>query len=213
MKDYVIWGGTGQAKVVHEALSGQGYNLSAIIDNRKITSPLTGVPILYGQTAFDEWLEQRGTLNGLLAVVAIGGGNGKDRLSLMRSLKKQGIEPISVVHHRAFIAKDATIGEGCQILAQSAVCTHAKLGDGVIINTAASVDHDCRIGAGAHIGPGAHLAGEITVGPNAFIGTGAVILPGLTIGEGATVGAGAVVTKPVADHMTMVGNPARIHKP
>lgn len=46
----------------------------------------------------------------------------------------------------------------------------------------------------------------------AFIGTGAIILPGVEIGEKAVVGAGTIVTKDVAPHVTVVGNPTRILK-
>ena len=46
----------------------------------------------------------------------------------------------------------------------------------------------------------------------ASIGANATILPGVVIGIGAMVGAGAVVTKNVPDHLTVVGNPAKILK-
>jgi acetyltransferase-like isoleucine patch superfamily enzyme len=43
----------------------------------------------------------------------------------------------------------------------------------------------------------------------ASIGTSATILCGVTIGENAIVGAGSVVTRDVADHAVVTGNPAR----
>ena len=50
----------------------------------------------------------------------------------------------------------------------------------------------------------------IVVERRATIGSGAVILGGVTIGAGAIVGAGAVVTKSVASHTVVAGNPARL---
>jgi len=44
---------------------------------------------------------------------------------------------------------------------------------------------------------------------NVWIGCGATILKGVTIGEGAVVAAGAVVTKDVAPHTLVAGNPAK----
>lgn len=43
----------------------------------------------------------------------------------------------------------------------------------------------------------------------AYIGAFSQIMPGVTIGEGALVAAGSVVTKSVAPHTVVGGNPAR----
>ena len=45
-----------------------------------------------------------------------------------------------------------------------------------------------------------------------WIGAKAIILPGVTVGEYSIVGAGAVVTKDVALHTIVVGNPAKFIK-
>lgn len=209
MREVVFWGATGQAKVLNEAISGTGFRLAALIDNRDVVSPLPGVPVLRGEPGLNDWLKQRPHHTDIHAVVAVGGAGGHDRLELMKVMLALGLKPLTVTHRTAFIANDAHIGAGCQIMAQAAVCTHVQLGNGVIINTSASVDHDCVIGDGCHIAPGAHLAGEVTVGNCVFIGTGAVVLPHLHIGDRAIVGAGAVVTKDVPAGITVIGNPAR----
>lgn len=46
----------------------------------------------------------------------------------------------------------------------------------------------------------------------AWIGARAIICPGVTIGEGSIVAAGAVVTKDVAPHTVVGGNPAKFIK-
>lgn len=207
-KKFILWGGTGQARVLHEALQQQGHHVVAIVDNARIVSPLPGVPILYGESGLKEWL--LGYAGGpLYGLVAIGGGRGQDRLNISKIFSSLGVMAYTLVHPYAFVAKDVCIGEGSQILAQSAVCTHVVIGKSVIVNTSASVDHDSQIGDGVHIGPGVKIAGEVHVGACAFIGTGAVVLPKLSIGSGAVVGAGAVVTKNVGSMEIVVGNPAR----
>ena len=205
----IFWGATGQAKVLNEALFGTDFRLVALVDNRDVPSPFPGVPVLKGEAGLDSWLYLRGGGNGLFAAVAVGGVRGRDRIELMDLLRARGLKPLTVIHRTAFVAADAQVGEGCQVMAQAAVCTHVQLASGVIVNTAASVDHDCLVGSGAHIAPGAHLAGEVTVGARAFIGAGAIVLPHLHIGEDAIVGAGAVVTKNVPPGVTVIGNPAR----
>jgi sugar O-acyltransferase (sialic acid O-acetyltransferase NeuD family) len=208
MKEVILWGGTGQARVLREALAHSGLRVVAIFDNQPIPSPFSDVPIYLGQEGFHSWLARRTAITELCACVAIGGNRGADRLSLLTWLQQQGVQPLTVVHPRAFVASDANIGNGAQILAMSAICSNATLGRAVIINTSASIDHDCVIGDGAHVGPGANLAGEVSVGEYAFIGAGAIVLPRLKIGRSAIVGAGAVVIRDVAADEVVAGNPA-----
>jgi sugar O-acyltransferase (sialic acid O-acetyltransferase NeuD family) len=208
MNDVVFWGATGQAKVLQEALIGTEYQLVALVDNRRTPSLWPNIPLLSGQLGLEEWLKKRGGIGNLYATVAVGGNRGKDRIELLDLLEIYGFKLLSIVHRTAFVASDVLMGEGCQILAQAAVCTNTRLGRGVIINTAASADHDCIIGNGVHLAPGARLAGEITVGNRTHIGIGALVLPRLHIGDDVTVGAGAVVTKDIPSGITVIGCPA-----
>ncbi|MBB5360687.1 sugar O-acyltransferase (sialic acid O-acetyltransferase NeuD family) [Rhodanobacter sp. ANJX3] len=208
MREVILWGGTGQARVLLEALSYDDFRVVAIFDNQPIPSPFPDIPIHYGQEGFHAWLASRTGATSLYACVAIGGSKGSDRLSLLQWLKQEGTQPLTVIHPRAFVAADAQIGEGSQILAMSAICSNVKLGSAVIVNTNASIDHDCVIGDGVHIGPGATLAGEVCVEEYGFVGAGAVLLPRLKIGRSAIIGAGAVVTRDVAANEIVAGNPA-----
>lgn len=49
--------------------------------------------------------------------------------------------------------------------------------------------------------------GEVIIGNDVMIGANTTILPGVTIGDGAVVGAGSVVSKDVAPHTFVAGNP------
>ncbi|MCK6509340.1 acetyltransferase [Myxococcota bacterium] len=220
--EIIFWGGTGQSRVLRELFLQLGCHaprLVALVDNRVIPSPfqdMPNLPILHGQRGLEAWLRQRAEdqkytshTAPLFFCVAIGGGHGKARLSISLQLRALGLLPFSAIHPYAFVALDAQIGEGCQMMAKASLCTCARIGDYTILNTASSVDHDCVIGAGVHIAPGATLAGEVVVGDHAFIGAGATILPRIQIGEDAVVGAGAVVTKDVAPRCVVVGVPAR----
>jgi sugar O-acyltransferase (sialic acid O-acetyltransferase NeuD family) len=209
-KDIVFWGATGHAKVLHEALAPTDIRLIALFDNRNLASPILPTPVFVGKAGFDTWLSlQPNSGADLLFAIAIGGARGRERLDLFDWVLGRGLSAHTIVHRAAYVAGDAHLGDGCQILAHATICTRARLGQTVIVNTAASVDHDCVVGDGVHIAPGARLTGQITVGACAFIGAGAVILPRLTIGDNAIVGAGAVVTRDVPAYVTVVGNPAR----
>ena len=210
MREILFWGATGQAKVLLEALQGTDIKLVALVDNREVPESVFGLPLLHGEKGLDKWLSGRDNLADLHFAIAVGGDRGRDRLMLMDLLRDRGLYALSIVHRTAFVAHNSWIGDGCQVLAQAAVCANARLGRGVIVNTGASVDHDCEIGDGVHLAPGVRLAGEVRVDARAFIGIGAIVLPRLQIGEDATVGAGAVITHDVPPGVTVVGNPARI---
>ncbi len=209
MKAIVLWGATGQARVLAEFLGALDYEIVALVDgDPAVTSFLPNVPIFHDESALRAW--RRTHAGDVHALVAIGGSRGAERLTLQQALAAAGYIIPAAVHPRAYVAADASIGPGSQILALAAVAAAARLGAGCIINTSASVDHECRLEDGVHVGPGAALAGEVVVGRNAFIGTGAAVVPRVTIGAGAIVGAGAVVIRDVPERAVVYGNPARI---
>lgn len=210
----IVWGATGQAKIVHEVLLFEGSSIVHFFDNNSaVPSPVLGIPISYGLTGLQSFLNHLLVSNDDPAqfefVVAIGGRRGLDRQSIAAMLLGYGFKIRSVIHPSAIISPASRLGLGVQILAGSVISTEAIIGDHVIINTGANIDHGCCLAPGCHVAPNAALAGEINVGENSFIGTNATILPGLTIGENSCVGAGAVVTKDVPPGVVVVGNPAR----
>ena len=207
MREVIIWGATGQARVLNECLFDTDNKIVAVFDNAGVDPPFPDIPLHVGETAFRAWMKSRRASRELYFLVAVGG---QDRLQLHDWLVDEGLRALTVTHRVAYVAADAALGAGCQILAHATVCAQARLERSVIVNTAASVDHECRIGAGAHVGPGVRLAGRVEVGERAFIGTGAVVLPRLKIGADATIGAGAVVIGDVPAGAVVIGVPARV---
>lgn len=58
--------------------------------------------------------------------------------------------------------------------------------------------------------PDFDIFGKVVIQDWAYIGAYSQIMPGVTIGEGALVAAGSIVTKSVAPHTVVAGNPARV---
>lgn len=206
----ILWGATGQARVLRECMSHAGRDVVAVFDNDPaVEPPFPGVPLFVGRAGFQRWRQEQVDVSGTGFLVAIGGEKGRDRLEIQEWLGGEGLSPLTAVHPRAFVAADARVGVGSQILAQAAVCVEAMIGRACIVNTGATIDHQCVLGDGVHVAPGAHLAGCVEIGSFAMVGTGASILPRVRIGEDAIIGAGAVVTRDVERGAVMVGNPAR----
>jgi sugar O-acyltransferase (sialic acid O-acetyltransferase NeuD family) len=206
----VFWGASGHARVLRELCNQRDYELLALFDNDPTSrSPFKDVPVYHGAEGFRGW-RKRVPNEDIECLVAIGGEHGRDRIALQRFMVSYGLRPAVVVHATAFVAPDATLGPGSQVLAQAAVCVGAKVGQACIINTRASVDHECFLGDGVHLAPGATLAGCVSVGEASLIGPSGVVLPRIRIGANVIIGAGAVVTRDMPDNVVAYGNPARI---
>jgi sugar O-acyltransferase (sialic acid O-acetyltransferase NeuD family) len=207
----LLWGGTGQAKVLRPILAAQGYSVAAVYDrDASVASPFPDVPLLSPLSALDLWLGRNRAVRRF--AVAIGGDKGADRLEIADLLIARGLAPLTVVHPRAWVAETASLGDGCQVMAMAAISEETRLGRQCIVNTSASVDHECILEDGVHIMPGATLAGCVRVGRCATIGSNATVLPRIVIGTGAVIGAGAVVTRDVPPGAVMIGVPARLYK-
>ncbi len=137
----------------------------------------------------------------------------------------------SCIWNNCQIREGVRIGQNCILGKDVYIDFDVGLGDNVKIQNGVQVYHGTSIGTGVFIGPGVIFTndkrprsinadgtlkknddwevGEISVKDGASIGAGAVILTGVTIGKFALIGAGAVVTRDVADHALVVGNPAR----
>ena len=123
----------------------------------------------------------------------------------------------------AVVLAGARIGRDCNLCAQTFVENEVVVGDRVTVKCGVQLWDGITLEDDVFVGPNATFTNDrwprsrqaverypaTVVRRGASIGANATILPGVTIGEGAMVGAGAVVTRDVAPHTLVVGNPAR----
>ena len=141
------------------------------------------------------------------------------------------IGPGTSVWNQAQVREGARIGAGCVIGKNVYVDRDVVIGDRVKVQNNVSLYRGVSVEDGVFIGPHACFTNDrlpravnadgsakadadwvvvpILVRAGAAVGASATVLPGVTIGRWAMVGAGAVVTRDVADHELVAGNPAR----
>lgn len=205
----VYYGAGSQAVVLHEFLSREFRPIALLDDATRDGPDVEAAPIICGTSAIEAFLGGLADPPSVSFAISIGNEYGAARLAKHQLLSSIGMSPVAAVHPSAYVARDAWLGPGVQILAGAVVGARARLGTQVIVNTMASVDHECVVADGVHIGPGARLAGRVKIGACAFIGMGALVLPDVGVGDHAILGAGAVAVADVPPRCVAIGMPAR----
>jgi acetyltransferase-like isoleucine patch superfamily enzyme len=111
------------------------------------------------------------------------------------------------------IQRGAVIGARCKIQSHSFIPEGVTLEEEVFIGHGVMFTNDIWPRAvddsGQMIGADGWTLSLTLVKRGAVIGSGAILLP-VTVGTGAFIAAGSVVTRDVADHALVVGNPGRV---
>jgi UDP-2-acetamido-3-amino-2,3-dideoxy-glucuronate N-acetyltransferase len=130
----------------------------------------------------------------------------------------------TTIWHVSHVLKGSRIGKQCRIGQNVVIGPNATIGDGVKIQNNVSVYEGVTLEDHVFCGPSMvftnvvnprseiprmHELEKTLVRRGATLGANSTIVCGTTIGRYAFVGAGAVVTKDVADHALVLGNPAR----
>lgn len=190
MKDVIIIGAGGHARVIADIVKAAGDNLLGHLDDH---APALGPVSDYVKFPDAHF------------IIGIGSAAVRRRIAE----RMTGVNWYTAIHPTAIIGSSVTVGEGTAVMAGAMIGPGARIGTHAIVNTGAIVEHDNQIGDFAHISVGAKLAGTVTVGPDSWIGIGAVVSNNLSICGGCMVGAGAVVVKNLTEPGTYVGVPAR----
>ena len=115
------------------------------------------------------------------------------------------------------IQKGARVGNRCKISSHSFICEGVTLEDEVFIGHGVMFIND-RYPRAVNLDGSPQRESDWTlektvIRRGASIGSGAIIMCGVEIGAGALVAAGALVTRNVPANVTVLGVPARLHRP
>jgi sugar O-acyltransferase (sialic acid O-acetyltransferase NeuD family) len=204
MKDILIFGCGGHAKVITDIVEKQGkYNIAGFIDNYKTPGEtFIGYKVLGSESDILKIGIDAG-------IVALGDNWIRSKVvNNVLSINSQ-FEFVTAIHPFTSITRDVVIGNGTVIMAGSIINSNTKIGSHCIINTNSSVDHDNTICDFSSIAPGVTTGGNVNIGEFTAISLGAKIKHGITIGEHSVIGAGSVVLKNVDSNVVQYGAPAK----
>jgi len=203
MEQLLIFPFNGNALEAMDCIDGK-YELVGFIDDTPAKQGMTkwGVPV-FDRSALEKYRDAK--------ILAVPGSavSYKQRQDHIASLGVDASRLISLVHPKAAVGKNVTLGINCLIMAGVVITSNAQIGNHVCILPNTVVHHDARIDDYTLIGCNVAIAGSTIVERNCYIGSGTNIINGITIGEYSLVGLGSNVLKTVPAHSKVAGNPAK----
>jgi sugar O-acyltransferase (sialic acid O-acetyltransferase NeuD family) len=145
-------------------------------------------------------------------VLAIPGGyvNFLKRKLIIDSLEITKKRYATVIHPRATITPQATIGYNVLIMAGVVVAGNAVVKNHVCILPNSVIHHGVLISSYCQIGSSVTVAGNSVIHTNCYLGAGSNVIDQVQIGANSLVGLGTNVIRSLPAHVKVVGNPARV---
>lgn len=207
MKDIFLLGVGHGTPLFIELAEACGYKVAGLYHfNDERTGEIDhGIKIL---GSFESLLKKR--IEGERFILTMGDMSIKKEVS-ENILDSGGVLP-TLIHPTAIISRFSRISDnGVLITSQCEVHSDSVIEEGCVLWPNVIVGHDSLLSPYTFCGPKAYIGAYTDVGEQVFVGQCSVIISGKvkSIGHKAIIGAGAVVTKPVADGITVIGNPAK----
>ncbi len=197
MRNLIIIGGGGHAKVVADIAVQTGYNVLGFLDDNSDVCELLGFKRLGNIADCVKYGKE------VAFVIAI--GNNKIRKEIF---SKYDLNYITLIHPTAIIGPQVSVGTGTVVMAGVIINACAKIGVQSIVNTACVVEHDVVIGDFTMLAPHSTVCGFTKIGNNCWVGAGATINNVMKICDDCIIGAGATVIRSIEKAGTYVGVPA-----
>ena len=188
--DLILLVAGGHAKVLMSIIRYRNMNVSAVLcPDYKIIDKFCGVPVVGDDTKLSSFDPNKTkVVNGIGALP-----KQEQRWIRAAEINALNFESERVIHPKAILADDISLGAGVQIMAGAIVQPGCIIGENVIINSGAIIEHDTIIENGCHIAPGSTICGGVKIGSRTHVGIGANVLESRSIGAFSIVAAGHVI--------------------
>jgi sugar O-acyltransferase (sialic acid O-acetyltransferase NeuD family) len=176
------------------------------VDEKYIETPeLLGLPVV----PFERLAESHPPSDFAVYTAATYTQLNRVRARFYRICKERGYEFASYVSSRAFVWRNATIGENTFIFENNVVQYHAAIGNDVVLWSGNHIGHRAVVRDHCFLSSHVVVSGYCDIGESSFIGVGAAIGDRVKIGRDSVIGAGAVIVKDTEEGRIYRGNPAQ----
>lgn len=131
------------------------------------------------------------------------------RRRFYEDLKRKGYAFATYISSRAFVWRNAKIGENTFIFENNVIQPYVTVGDNCILWSGNHVGHRTVIHNHVFIASHAVISGYCDIGESCFIGVNTTFNDNVKVGESAVIGSGALVARDAEAGKVYVGTPAR----
>jgi sugar O-acyltransferase (sialic acid O-acetyltransferase NeuD family) len=131
------------------------------------------------------------------------------RTKLYEEAKSKGYSFVSYVSSKAFVWKNAKIGENCFIFEDNTIQYNVEVGNNVVLWSGNHIGHRAKIKDNCFVSSHVVVSGYCEVGKNSFLGVNSTFVNNISIGDNSFVAAGALLTKSYGDNLILKGSPAK----
>ena len=133
----------------------------------------------------------------------------RERISLRDSY---GIPPerwAVFVHHSAYVARSASLGYGCVVLANTVINSNVRAGNFNTFQSNVLIGHDTKMGDSNFFTGHCAIGSNNTIGNGCFFGLNTSMNNYISVGDYVFCGMASNVIKSISDNVMVYGNPAR----
>ncbi|NOW04160.1 acetyltransferase [Clostridium beijerinckii] len=207
-KKLVIIGDGEFAEIAYEYFTYDSpYTVEAFaVEKQFITQKsLFGLPVI----AFEE-MEQTYSTKEYEVFTAITFTNfNRVRTRLYNEAKGKGYSFASYISSKAFVWRNAKIGENSFIFEDNTIQYNVEIGNNVVLWSGNHIGHRTKIKDNSFISSHVVVSGYCEVGENSFLGVNSTFVNNVSIGKNSFVAAGALITKNYGDNLFLKGSPAK----
>jgi sugar O-acyltransferase (sialic acid O-acetyltransferase NeuD family) len=130
------------------------------------------------------------------------------RTRLYLDAKRRGYRFASYVSSRAFVWRNAELGEHCFVFEGNVIQPFVRIGNNCILWSGNHVGHRTVVHDNVFVASHAVISGYCEIGENCFVGVNATFNDHVKVAAANVIGAGALVTRDTQPGRIYVGSPA-----